>query len=261
MDFLHRIARLVGTHIRRAGDVLRRAGHALRAGVPRGVGQRAHVKWQRQHDQLAPLHLRQLLHREHSQQVADDDLLDAGAGHAHMGRMEVQRQLLLPAGQTVQAQGLGRSIRPGGDLSGQGRNGEKSGVPHADLKGYVLPALDSGIRQQRGDGQRSGCPPYAKEAGHDHQPHQQRSHQEDAAARGEGRHRQGRRNDEGQRDPALNALFRLHVHHSFTGTGVLFITFMTTLWAVIPFMRLSGLSTRRWLSTGRAMCCTSSGMI
>ena len=123
-------------------------------------------------------------------------------------------------------------------------------------------AVDVGFAAVKAEAEKQGF--YfmnPEESRRHHQPHQQSPHQEDAAARGEGRHRQGRRNDEGQRNPAPDALFRLHTHHSFTGTGVLFITFMTTLWAVMPFMRLSGLSTRRWASTGRAMCCTSSGMI
>ena len=261
VDLLQRIALLVGAHVRGAGDVLRGAGHALRAGIPRRVGQRAHVKGQRQHDQLAAAGGGHLLRREHPQQIADDHPLHAGAGDAHMGRVEGQGQALLAAGHAGEGHLLRRTIRPRRHVHRERRDGDQPMVLHRDLQGHVLAALHGLGRQQRRDGQRPRRPPDPQEARPQQQPHQQRRREEHGAPGGKGRHGQRRSDGQRQGEAAVDALFRLRIHHSFTGTGTDLSTFMTTLWAVTPFMRLSGLSTRRWDKTGIAMCCTSSGMM
>ena len=122
-------------------------------------------------------------------------------------------------------------------------------------------ALDGLLGQVSGDGEGIRHPAHAQEPAHNQRPHHRGGPQEQRIPRGQRRHQQRGGHRHRQGNAGLDGFIRLGFHHSFTGTGVFFSTRMTTLWAVTPFMRLSGLSTRRWDKTGIAMCCTSSGMM
>ena len=176
-----------------------------------------------------------------------------------MGRVEVDPQRVGLAGAALQPEGLGRTIRAGSDLHRQGRNGDDAPVLHADVQLRVLAALDGVFRQISADGEGIRRPAHPQEPGQHQGEHHHRGPQEQGVPRGERRHQQRAAHRQRQADAHLEGLLRVRLHHSFTGTGLFLSTRSTTLWEVTPFMRLSGLSTRRWESTGSAICCTSSG--
>lgn len=128
--------------------------------------------------------------------------------------------------------------------------GQRTTALHLNGQGNRVPPAHALSAEQAVNLRGLGGPQYADQAQHQNHHQQDGRHEKNGASRGQRREQQ---RPQGYRQDGQMAL------HSFSGTATFCKMFINTCSAVMPFIRASGLGSRRWESTGSTMCCTSSG--
>ena len=94
MDFLHRVAGLIGAHVGGIRHVLGGARHRFRAHFAGGQAERRDVEQLRQHEQFPAVHIRLLANRAYAKEVRQHHALHAGVNRADVRGMEGKLQRL-----------------------------------------------------------------------------------------------------------------------------------------------------------------------